>query len=338
MTLRPCSMSSAYGSRCVCAVCRWAVTWRSSSCASYRDRVRSLVLCDTRSVADTPEAAAGAPADWPTSVVVRGSRRSWPRRCCPSYCIRTRQPRQPLVAEAVREMILATDPRGIAAAQRGMAERSDATDLLPTIKVRTPGVSRRIGRHQPARRDAKAGRGDPAFPLRGRAGRGAHGAAGKPSVRQRRVRCVPGQRAACAVSWPAKSAMTCRRGPKAAQRKNRPQTGVRSSNLIDRPAHMSADTPASLGYRMPAEWEPHVATWLSWPHNLESWPGQFEPIPGVWAQLVRTLARIRAGPHPGRRSGGARSGPGDGGRPAERRRSTTSRPTTPGRAITARCF
>ncbi len=40
---------------------------------------------------------------------------------------------------------------------------------------------------------------------------------------------------------------------------------------------------------MPAEWEPHVATWLSWPHNRESWPGQFEPIPAVWAQLVCTL-------------------------------------------------
>jgi len=49
------------------------------------------------------------------------------------------------------------------------------------------------------------------------------------------------------------------------------------------------ETPASLGYHMPAEWEPHVATWLSWPHNVESWPGQFEPIPAVWAALVRTL-------------------------------------------------
>ncbi|HVX63472.1 MAG TPA: agmatine deiminase family protein [Pirellulales bacterium] len=48
--------------------------------------------------------------------------------------------------------------------------------------------------------------------------------------------------------------------------------------------------PAALGYRMPAEWEPHAATWLSWPHNRESWPGRFEPIPGVWAELVRTLS------------------------------------------------
>ncbi|HVA47997.1 MAG TPA: agmatine deiminase family protein [Pirellulales bacterium] len=48
--------------------------------------------------------------------------------------------------------------------------------------------------------------------------------------------------------------------------------------------------PAALGYRMPAEWEPHAATWLSWPHNRDSWPGQFEPVPGIWAELVRVLS------------------------------------------------
>ncbi|HEV3023673.1 MAG TPA: agmatine deiminase family protein [Pirellulales bacterium] len=53
-------------------------------------------------------------------------------------------------------------------------------------------------------------------------------------------------------------------------------------------------TPASLGYRMPAEWERHAATWLSWPHNRDSWPGQFEPIPGVWAELVRLLCEVEA--------------------------------------------
>jgi agmatine deiminase len=43
---------------------------------------------------------------------------------------------------------------------------------------------------------------------------------------------------------------------------------------------------------MPAEWEPHAATWLSWPHNRESWPGQFEPVPGIWAELVRVLSEV----------------------------------------------
>jgi agmatine deiminase len=51
-------------------------------------------------------------------------------------------------------------------------------------------------------------------------------------------------------------------------------------------------TPQSLGYRVPAEWAPHAATWLSWPHRQKTWPGRFEPIPGIWANLVRTLARF----------------------------------------------
>lgn len=50
-------------------------------------------------------------------------------------------------------------------------------------------------------------------------------------------------------------------------------------------------TPASLGYRMPAEWEPHRATWLTWPHNLNSWPDAFDPIPAVWVELVAALHR-----------------------------------------------
>jgi agmatine deiminase len=45
------------------------------------------------------------------------------------------------------------------------------------------------------------------------------------------------------------------------------------------------------GYRMPAEWEPQRATWLAWPHNRTDWPGKFEPIPYVYAEIVRHLAR-----------------------------------------------
>lgn len=51
-------------------------------------------------------------------------------------------------------------------------------------------------------------------------------------------------------------------------------------------------TPRELGYRMPAEWSPHAATWLSWPHKEASWPGKFEPIPRLFAEFVRTLARF----------------------------------------------
>jgi agmatine deiminase len=41
---------------------------------------------------------------------------------------------------------------------------------------------------------------------------------------------------------------------------------------------------------MPAEWEPHEATWLAWPHNHADWPGKFGPIPWVYAEIVRLLA------------------------------------------------
>ena len=47
-----------------------------------------------------------------------------------------------------------------------------------------------------------------------------------------------------------------------------------------------------LGYRMPAEWEPHEATWIGWPHELTDWPGKFAPIPWVYAETVRHLARV----------------------------------------------
>jgi agmatine deiminase len=49
-------------------------------------------------------------------------------------------------------------------------------------------------------------------------------------------------------------------------------------------------TPRSLGYRMPAEWEPHAATWLAWPHNATDWPGKFQPIPWVYCEIVRHLS------------------------------------------------
>jgi len=51
-------------------------------------------------------------------------------------------------------------------------------------------------------------------------------------------------------------------------------------------------TPRALGYRMPAEWEPHAATWLAWPHNKTDWPGKFESIPWVFADIIRHLARV----------------------------------------------
>jgi agmatine deiminase len=52
----------------------------------------------------------------------------------------------------------------------------------------------------------------------------------------------------------------------------------------------STKTPRQLGYRMPAEWEPHEATWLAWPHNPEDWPGKFASIPWLYTEIVRLLA------------------------------------------------
>ena len=54
---------------------------------------------------------------------------------------------------------------------------------------------------------------------------------------------------------------------------------------------VESSAPAALGYRMPAEWEPHAATWLAWPHYRGDWPGRFEPIPWVYAEIIRNLAR-----------------------------------------------
>ena len=43
---------------------------------------------------------------------------------------------------------------------------------------------------------------------------------------------------------------------------------------------------------MPAEWEPHEATWIAWPHNRSDWPGKFAAVPWVYAEIVRNLARV----------------------------------------------
>ena len=53
----------------------------------------------------------------------------------------------------------------------------------------------------------------------------------------------------------------------------------------------SSLSPAALGYRLPAEWEPHQATWISWPHKRSSWPGAFEHAEPVMARAVAALTR-----------------------------------------------
>lgn len=50
-------------------------------------------------------------------------------------------------------------------------------------------------------------------------------------------------------------------------------------------------TPRDLGYRFPAEWEPHSATWLSYPHNEASWPGKIHTIFPYYNQFIKELAQ-----------------------------------------------
>jgi agmatine deiminase len=45
-----------------------------------------------------------------------------------------------------------------------------------------------------------------------------------------------------------------------------------------------------VSYRFPAEFEPHAATWIAWPHHEPDWPGKLAPIPWVYAEIVRVLA------------------------------------------------
>ena len=52
----------------------------------------------------------------------------------------------------------------------------------------------------------------------------------------------------------------------------------------------NSETPACLGYRMPAEWEPHTATWLSWPRREGiSFPDSFDRVLPVLRALVKAL-------------------------------------------------
>jgi len=53
-----------------------------------------------------------------------------------------------------------------------------------------------------------------------------------------------------------------------------------------------AGKPAALGFRMPAEWEPQAAVWLSWPHKRKTWPGHFRGIPQAFAEIIAVISRF----------------------------------------------
>ncbi len=52
-----------------------------------------------------------------------------------------------------------------------------------------------------------------------------------------------------------------------------------------------SDISSQRKFRMPAEWAPHAATWIAWPHNAEDWPNKFQPIPWVYCEIARHLSR-----------------------------------------------
>lgn len=53
------------------------------------------------------------------------------------------------------------------------------------------------------------------------------------------------------------------------------------------------ESPRALGFRMPAEWEPQAATWLSWPSNRALWPGHYEFIPAKFAEFAAAISRFQ---------------------------------------------
>jgi agmatine deiminase len=55
-------------------------------------------------------------------------------------------------------------------------------------------------------------------------------------------------------------------------------------------ASAATETPSSLSFRMPAEWERHEATWIGWPHKESDWPGKIAAIHWVYGEIARKLA------------------------------------------------
>lgn len=109
------------------------ITWQFWCKYSYR--VRALVLCDTRAVADSPEAAAGR------LETARRVLREGPGLLAETMLPKLLAPRtaqeQPALVERLRGLIERGNPQGIAAALRGMAQRPDVSDRLPEITCPT---------------------------------------------------------------------------------------------------------------------------------------------------------------------------------------------------------
>ena len=71
---------------------------------------------------------------------------------------------------------------------------------------------------------------------------------------------------------------------------NDARVAILSKPFMAKPVNATPQTPAELGFSMPAEWEPHEATWLGWPHNDTDWPGKLDTIRWVYGEMVRKVS------------------------------------------------
>ncbi len=101
----------------------------------YRAQLKALILCDTRAAADKPEAVAGR-HQLAEQILATGPQAALDAMLPRLFSPKTAE-RHPEFLADVRSMILRNKPAGLAAALRGMAERPDATELLPEIDVPT---------------------------------------------------------------------------------------------------------------------------------------------------------------------------------------------------------
>jgi len=99
----------------------------------YENRLKALIACDTRAIADTPEQAASRRAL--ADRVVKEGPAPVAEAMLPKLFANETQQRRPDVVHAMREVIMRTRPAGIAAALRGLAERPDVTDWLPKMEI-----------------------------------------------------------------------------------------------------------------------------------------------------------------------------------------------------------